>query len=79
VISSPRVTQVTGCVKTYVIQFAEHPQHPHVHFHIIPVMADMPADQRALNIFKHLGVSEDQRVSEADMNAIARAIKNSLE
>ncbi|MDX2136516.1 MAG: hypothetical protein SF123_00350 [Chloroflexota bacterium] len=25
----------TGCAKTYVAQFAEHLDHPHVHFHII--------------------------------------------
>jgi diadenosine tetraphosphate (Ap4A) HIT family hydrolase len=76
---SQALHEATGCAKTYVVQFAEHPQHPHVHFHVIPVMADLTREERALNIFKHLGVPEDQRVSEADMNAMALAIKNSLE
>jgi diadenosine tetraphosphate (Ap4A) HIT family hydrolase len=70
--------EATGCAKTYVVQFAEHPQHPHVHFHIIPIMADMPQDQRALNVFKLLGVPEEQRVSEAEMNRIAAPIKEVL-
>jgi diadenosine tetraphosphate (Ap4A) HIT family hydrolase len=26
----------TGCAKTYVAQFVEHPRHPHVHVHVIP-------------------------------------------
>ena len=32
--------ETTGCVKTYVIQFAEMAEHQHVHFHIIPRMAN---------------------------------------
>jgi len=36
----------TGCAKTYIVQFAEHPQHPHVHFHVIPRMAGMPDEAR---------------------------------
>lgn len=75
---SVALQHATGCAKTYVVQFAEHPQHPHVHFHVIPVMADTPQDQRALNVFKHLGVPEAQRVSEAEMNRMAAQIKQDL-
>jgi diadenosine tetraphosphate (Ap4A) HIT family hydrolase len=75
---SKALHQVTGCAKTYVVQFAEHPQHPHVHFHVIPVMADLRREERALNIFTHLGVPEDQRVSEADMNRIAVQVRECL-
>lgn len=28
--------ELVGCEKTYVIQFAEHPQHRHVHVHVCP-------------------------------------------
>jgi diadenosine tetraphosphate (Ap4A) HIT family hydrolase len=34
----------TGCVKTYVCQFAEAAEQPHVHFHIVPRMADQPRE-----------------------------------
>lgn len=35
---------VTDCLKTYVIQFAEAAEHPHVHFNIVPRMADQPEE-----------------------------------
>lgn len=75
---SMALEQVTGCVKTYVIQFAEAAEHPHVHFHIIPRMADLPADHRGPNIFKYLGVSASERVSEAEMTKIAAQVRDYL-
>lgn len=70
--------QVTGCAKTYVMQFAEHPDHPHVHFHVVPRMADIPDAYRAIHIFKYLGVPDEARVSETDMNVLAEKIKACL-
>jgi diadenosine tetraphosphate (Ap4A) HIT family hydrolase len=68
-----------GCVKTYVVQFAEAAEHPHVHFHVIPRMPDLPAEARGPNVFqRYLGVSESERVPEARMNAIAEAVRASL-
>ncbi len=32
--------EITGCLKTYIIQFAEMTEHPHIHFYVIPRMAD---------------------------------------
>lgn len=66
---------VMGCSKTYVVQFAEAPGHPHVHFHVIPRMADLPAERRSNNIFSYLGVPVEERVSEEAMNEIARKIQ----
>lgn len=70
---------ITGCLKTYVIQFAEAAEHPHVHFHVIPRMADQPAERRSLGIFGYLGVPADERVSEAQMNDIARQVRRHLQ
>ena len=42
--TSKALKEVMGCEKTYIIQFAEHPGHPHVHFHIVPRMAVCPLD-----------------------------------
>lgn len=75
---SQALKQQTGCVKTYVIQFAESPNHQHVHFHIVPRMADQAPDDIALGIFMHLGISEDKRVSEDDMNAFGEEIRKFL-
>ena len=72
---SVALKDVTGCLKTYVIQFAEAAEHPHVHFHIVPRMADQPEDHRSIKVFAYLGVSEAERVSEERMNELAAKIQ----
>ncbi|MBZ0302244.1 MAG: HIT family protein [Anaerolineae bacterium] len=69
---------VTGCTKTYIMQFAEAPQHSHVHFHVVPRMADQPEDHKGPYIFKYLGVDEAERVSAAEMDRIAREVRRCL-
>lgn len=69
---------LTGCAKTYVIQFAEAADHPHVHFHIVPRMSDQPDDRRGPLIFGYLGVPEADRVTEAEMNRIAEGVRHGL-
>ena len=71
--------EVTGCLKTYVIQFAEHPDHPHVHFHIVPRMPDQPEERRSINIFSCLGVAPEERVSEEVMNEVALLVRQILD
>lgn len=64
--------EALGCPKTYVVQFAEAADHPHVHVHVIPRYADQPAEYKGPGIFFHaLGVSPDEEVSEARRNEIA--------
>jgi len=70
--------EVTGCIKTYVVQFAEHEDHPHVHFHVVPRMADQPEDRRSTKIFGYLGVPEEERVTEAKRNEISAKIQGVL-
>ena len=72
---SAALREVTGCSKTYVVQFAEHQEHPHVHFHVIPRMANQPEDRRSTRIFGYVGVSEEERVTEDTMNEIALKIQ----
>ena len=75
---SMALKEITGCLKTYVIQFAEAADHPHVHFHIVPRMADQPEDRRSTKIFGYLGVPEEERVSEETMNEIAAKVQKIL-
>lgn len=75
---SAALKEVTGCVKTYVMQFAEHKDHPHVHFHIVPRMADQPEDRRSIKVFTYLGVSEAEYVREEQMNEIASQVQRIL-
>ena len=66
--------EVVGCATTYVPQFAEHPEHPHVHFHVVPRMTDMPEEYRATGVFGYSG-STEEHVSEAAMNALAAQLR----
>lgn len=69
---------VLGCEKTYVIQFAEHRDHPHVHFHVVPRMKNQPASRRSTQVFAYMGVSPEERVSEARMDELAVRIRGEL-
>jgi diadenosine tetraphosphate (Ap4A) HIT family hydrolase len=76
---SQALKKVIKCNITYVIQFAEAAGHRHVHFHIVPRMADLPEEYRGVRIFKLLGVSDKDRVSEETMNKFAIQIRRILE
>ena len=76
---SVALRDVTGCLKTYVIQFAEAAKHPHVHFHIVPRMADQPEEYRSTKVFAYLGVPEAERVGEERMNEITARIRQLLQ
>jgi diadenosine tetraphosphate (Ap4A) HIT family hydrolase len=71
---------VTGCTKTYVVQFAEAEGFAHVHFHLVPRAADLPPELRGPGIFRLLGRSdadEDTVTAEAG-DAIAEALREHL-
>jgi len=67
-----------GCIKTYVMQFAESDGHNHVHFHIVPRMADLPDDCKGANIFRCLGVEDALRVPESEMNRIGQELRRHI-
>lgn len=67
---------VTGCVKTYVVQFAEKEGMSHVHFHVVPRMADLPDDRRGPRVFEYLGPG--YQVDEARKEALAAALREQL-
>jgi RimJ/RimL family protein N-acetyltransferase/diadenosine tetraphosphate (Ap4A) HIT family hydrolase len=73
---SVALEDVTGCLKTYVVQFAEHPLHPHVHVHVIPRRPDLAAAEIGPGIFARLGVPEAERVAQPRLNQIAEALRN---
>jgi diadenosine tetraphosphate (Ap4A) HIT family hydrolase len=75
---SQALQQVTGCVKTYVVQFAEHPRFAHVHFHIVPRGSDISAAEVGPGIFSLLGVTESRRVDAGTMDSIALSLAAAL-
>jgi len=48
---SRALQEVTGAVKTYTVLFAEHLEHSHVHFHLVPRAADIPDDKKGKQVF----------------------------
>ena len=74
-----RALQATvGCPKTYVVQFPEARDHPHVHIHVIPRAADLPDEMQGPRIFTLLGVPDERCVPEARMNEIAAGVRAGL-
>ena len=71
---SAAVQEVVDCDKTYVVQLAEHRDHPHVHVHVIPRPRDLPHELQGPRVFALLGVSDDQAVDDARMDAIAAQV-----
>ncbi len=72
---SAALEAATGCERTYIAQFAEHPDHRHVHVHVIPRPADLPGDQCGPRIFSRLGVDDAQRVPETRLNNLAARLR----
>lgn len=69
---------VTGAVKTYIALFAEGAGFRHLHVHVVPRMADMPAGAIGPGVFSLLGAPPEGRIGEARRDEIARAVQASL-
>ncbi|MEU4877385.1 HIT family protein [Streptomyces sp. NPDC021608] len=69
---------VTGCAKTYVVQFAEAEGFAHVHFHIVPRMPDLPPEHRGPGVFELLRRPEAERVTAARADRTARLLRARL-
>lgn len=75
---SRAIQAVLSCKKTYVVQFAEHPFHPHVHVHVIPRLLGLPKHFQGPQVFDLLGVAEEASVSEERMNEFAVSLRSRL-
>ncbi|GAA3826161.1 HIT family protein [Streptomyces phyllanthi] len=70
---------VTGCLKTYVVQFAEREGFAHVHFHIVPRGADLPPEHRGPGVFGLIQRPEGERVTTARADDMAHALRARLQ
>ena len=75
---SRALTVALGCEKTYVAQFAEHPLHRHVHVHVIPRAVDHPLELIGPHVFGAMGVDDEQAVTAARMDIVARVVREQL-
>ena len=69
---------VTGCVKTYVMQFSEAEGFDHLHVHLVPRMADHPDDLKGPNVFGYLTDDRSEWVTEPERDQIALAVRGAL-
>lgn len=74
--ASAALRDVTGCEKTYVMQFAEGDGFAHVHFHIVPRMSSFTADERGPRVFSFLG--REPVVPEDERNRLATALSEAI-
>ncbi len=70
--------EVTGCAKTYLAQFAEHPDHRHVHVHLIPRAADHPVGAIGPNVFRLIGDGVGEPVGRERMDELAADLRVAL-
>ncbi|WP_329411438.1 HIT family protein [Streptomyces sp. NBC_00704] len=75
---SRALRETTGCAKTYVVQFAEAEGFAHVHFHIVPRMADLPPRHRGPGVFELLRRPEAEWVTAAEADRTARLLRARL-
>jgi len=74
--ASRALRTVTGCLKTYVMMFAEAEGFSHVHFHVVPRMSDFPEDRRGANVFAYL---KEEPLSVARRDEISIQLRNAFE
>lgn len=75
---SRALSEVTGCAKTYVMQFAEKEGFAHVHFHIVPRMPGLPAESRGTAIFRYAQRPQPELLSEPERDELAVALRAAL-
>ena len=76
--ASAALIEVTDCLKTYVMLFAEAEGFSHLHLHVVPRNADLPAERRGPAVFAYLGAPPDQRVPESDRDLLAARLREAL-
>ena len=75
---SQALRTLTGCEKTYFMQFSETAGHNHLHVHVVPRMADQPEDREGPEVFGYLGSAEGEAISAAERDRIALALRSIL-
>jgi len=75
---SSALEQVTGCAKTYLMQFSEQEGFTHLHVHLVPRMPDQPDDRRGPRVFGYVVDDETQWIPEGERDRIAREIRSAL-
>ncbi len=69
---------VTGCAKTYLMQFSEADGFAHLHLHLVPRLPNHPEETRGPRVFAYLSDDRAQWLPEAERDTIALAVRAAL-
>ena len=76
---SAALETVTGCVKTYLMQFSEAEGFSHLHLHLVPRMPNQPEDARGPKVFTYLVDDQARWLPTTERDDIALAVRAALE
>jgi hypothetical protein len=66
---------VTGCVKTYLMQFSEAEGFSHLHLHLVPRLSSHPEDARGPRVFAYTTDDTTLWIPAAERDSIALSIR----
>ncbi len=69
---------VTGCVKTYLMQFSEAEGFHHLHLHLVPRGPEHPESARGPRVFVYLTEDPADALSETERDELALALRAAL-
>ena len=69
---------VTGCVKTYLMQFSEAVGFSHLHLHLVPRLADHPENARGPRVFAYLTDDESRWLPDSERDRVALSVRSAL-
>ena len=69
---------VTGCVKTYLMQFSEAEGFSHLHLHLVPRLPNHPEDARGPRVFAYLTDDQTKWLPARELDAIALSVRTAL-
>jgi diadenosine tetraphosphate (Ap4A) HIT family hydrolase len=75
---SAALEDVTGCVKTYLMQFSEAEGFSHLHLHLVPRLADHPEDARGPRVFAFLSEDAATWLPQSRRDALAVSLRTAL-
>jgi diadenosine tetraphosphate (Ap4A) HIT family hydrolase len=76
---SRALERVTGCVKTYLMQFSEAEGFSHLHVHLVPRLPDHPVHALGPEVFSLMTEDRREWLPEATRDSVALAVRAALD
>jgi diadenosine tetraphosphate (Ap4A) HIT family hydrolase len=70
--------QVTGCVRTYLMQFSEAAGFSHLHLHLVPRLSEHPDEARGPKVFAFISEDRADWIAESERDSLALALRAAL-